>query len=236
MTVTISITVIFQVWKCKKCQLIPGYKAPHFEQNMIFPSKSTTITINSVLMPVNRCNFRKIWSKDSKKSSNMNHLPTFGHKNLFLIFKTVTANYSLMLAVWYNFKKSNQKIKNRKKISTVDFGTQLTHSPHFGPRKNFFQNMGSITFMCLLNPTFIQKNLKKIRSQSWEKGVTDRQTDGRTELNSKDSFAEMGLIRIRLDIRISETAFSQKFLSGVKEPLYRESQKTKICVSWAIVN
>ena len=119
MTVTISITVIFQVRKFKKCQLIPGYKAPHFEQNMIFPSKSTTITINSVLMPVNRCNFRKIWSKHLKKSSNMNHLPTFGHKNLSLIFKTVTANYSLMLAVWYNFKKSNQKIKNRKKISTL---------------------------------------------------------------------------------------------------------------------
>ena len=136
-------------------------------------------------MPVNRCNFRKIWSKHSKKSSNMNHLPTFGDKNFFLIFKTVTSNYSLMLVVWYNFKKIKSKDQKQKKnIHTVDFGTQLTHSPHFGPRKNFFKNMGSITLMCLFNPKFIQKNLKKIRSQSWENGVTDRQTDGRTELNS----------------------------------------------------
>ena len=40
--------------------------------------------------------------------------------------------------------------------------------------------MGSVTFMCFLNPNFMQKNHKKMMRQSWDYGVTDAPTDGRS--------------------------------------------------------
>ena len=33
----------------------------------------------------------------------------------------------------------------------------MPHLPQFGQHKNFTQKLGSVTFMCLLNPNFMQK-------------------------------------------------------------------------------
>ena len=62
------------------------------------------------------------------------------------------------------------------------FGTKnTTICPHFGHNINSPQKIGSVTFICLLDPSFIQKKWKKKMHQSWENNVqgtrwTDRQT------------------------------------------------------------
>ena len=41
--------------------------------------------------------------------------------------------------------------------------------------------MGCLTFMCLLNPNFMQKNKnKKVMSQCWENGVENGPTGGQS--------------------------------------------------------
>ena len=62
------------------------------------------------------------------------------------------------------------------------FGTKNnTLCPHFKHNINSPQKIDSVTFICLLDSSFIQKKSKKVMRQSWENKVqgtswTDRQT------------------------------------------------------------
>lgn len=64
---------------------------PHLEHNTNFLSKSRTAIFAQFLMPVIKCNFRKIWLTDLEKSfkmlllgSKMTYLPYFGYNKNFL--------------------------------------------------------------------------------------------------------------------------------------------------------
>ena len=60
---------------------------------------------------------------------------------------------------------------------------KMSHIPHFGHNKSFFQKMHSATFICLLNPDFMQKIKKNnepvLRKRCYR--LLDRDTDGQTE-------------------------------------------------------
>ena len=62
-------------------------------------------------------------------------------------------------------------------------GPKMCHITHFGYNKSFFQKMLSATFICLLNPDFMQK-IKKSNEPILIKRCyrqLDRDTDGQTE-------------------------------------------------------
>ena len=63
-------------------------------------------------------------------------------------------------------------------------GTKMPHLSHFGHNKHFHQKTGYITFMCLLNPNFMQirKNSSyvPILRKQWYKWM-DWWTDGYTD-------------------------------------------------------
>ena len=81
--------------------------------------------------------------------------------------------------------KTNDSILRKSRKSR--FLDHLGFFPKNQPNQIFPEKSGSVTFDPLWSPNFIKKNQKKLMSQFWEKCVTDRRTDGRTETDEGDS-------------------------------------------------
>ena len=74
--------------------------------------------------------------------------------------------------------------------------------PILGSTKIFLKKLRSFLFMCLLYPTFMQKNEKRVEGQSCESSITDgrmggwtdRQKNGQTDRQSAGKISKAGLI------------------------------------------
>ena len=72
----------------------------------------------------------------------------------------------------------------RKNPKNPIFGPILALSPKFWENQSFPEKSGSVTFLHLWSPNFMQKMRKNLRANSEiSASQIDRQTDGRTEVN-----------------------------------------------------
>ena len=125
-------------------------KISHLPHYGIFHNK--TVTLNHILMPIIRYNFRKIQWTDLKKSSKvlildpkMAHFSYFLHNKNFLA-KSKTITYPIFdICHLVQFQK-NLMNRSREKFKNVDLGPKITHLPHFEQNKIFFQKRSSSLF------------------------------------------------------------------------------------------
>ena len=115
----------------------------------------------------------------SAKTAISGIFPAFSAFNFFL---EIQLGHILGIAFTHLCAKNRKKlmIKSRANAEKPVFPAYFRY---FRPEKYFVQKPGSVTFWASPFCIIVQKNQKKLMSQSREKLVTDERTDERTSVN-----------------------------------------------------